>query len=89
MHKFDPDSGSRTLSKIYDIGDISAKFVLVMNEDLGERIHIEFLPIDYHHPILYGLIDIDIFEKAVLEFEMERFTFLNEYYPDYARNLCR
>lgn len=89
MRKLDPNSGSRTLSKIYDLGDISAKFVLVMDEELGEQIHIQFLPVEYHHPILYGFIDSTTFDQATLDFEMERFAFLNKHYPEYARNLCR
>ena len=89
MKQIKPQQLPPVFSKIYSLGDISGKLIYWMDEDVGERVQLEFLPQDFTTPILLAGIDQDILDDALFNFEIERTKYLKEHYPTYYVGLCK
>ena len=83
MKQIKPQQLSPVFSKIYSLGDISGKLTYWMDEDVGERVQLEFLPWEFTSTLIFASIDQDCLEDALFNFEVERLKFLKKHYPTY------
>ena len=89
MNLIDLQKPTPVFSKIYSLGDISGKLTLWIDEDVGERIQLEFLPWVFTTPVIFASIDEYSLEDALFNFEMDRRIFLEAHYPEYYAGLLK
>lgn len=50
MNLIDLQKPTPVFSKIYNLGEINGKLTFWVDENLGERIQLEFLPLFFYYP---------------------------------------
>jgi hypothetical protein len=72
-----------TLIRIYDIGEsLKLKFTLATGAPgTKDKVHVELLAQPANHFLPHAILDDDLFEAAIHQFEIDRMEFLKKHHP--------